>query len=200
MNVFISSVMRETWEERNEAKNMLEYYGHVPILKANYERGPQAGRETVYHEEPTRILIESCECFLMIPKFIYGLTATSGYSIAHEELQLARKMIKQGIVFGPPNDKIKNAEKSQEQLLIELSAYLSNSYITYEGIDEFKNRLKDVLQNEIDKHTTPLRPNKVLLSHSTVDKGFVENLASDPLLMALKSGMINTIFRLVTVS
>lgn len=179
MKVFVSSVMWETWQERAAAKELLATHGHTPVLKANYEQGPDKARETVYHEEPTAELIDGCEFFLMIPRLSYGLTAASGRSIAHEELVLAQRGRKLGLAFGPPSESHRQAEKSQQQLLQQLSAYLGGAFKTYSSLPEFRSVLGAMLSEGLKNFGVPLLPNRVFLSHSSCDKGFVERLAGE---------------------
>lgn len=179
MKVFVSSVMWETWQERAAAKDLLAMHGHTPILKANYEQGPKKARETVYHEEPTAELIDGCDFFLMIPNLSYGLTTASGRSIAHEELVVAQRARRLGLAFGPPPSTHTQAEKAQQQFLHQLSAYLGGAFKTYRSLSEFQDILGKILSEGLEDFGVPLLPNRVFLSHSSSDKGFVERLASD---------------------
>jgi hypothetical protein len=169
--------MGETWQERSICRQLLSQYGHTPILKANYEHGPRE-RETVYYDEPTPDLIDGSDFFLMIPRRSYGLTSASGRSIAHEELALAQRGRKDGMAFGLPPEYWAEAQKSQQQLLQQLSPYLGAGFKTYERPDDFATSLQAVLAEGLPHFGVPLRPNKLFLSHSSSDKGFVERLAA----------------------
>lgn len=179
MKVFVSSVMWETWQERASARELLLEHGHTPVLKANYEQGPEQSRETVYQEEPTAELIDGCDFFMMIPRLSYGLTAASGRSITHDELVLAQQGRKLGLAFGPPPETHAKAEKPQQQLLQQLSAYLGPAFKTYSSLPEFRSLLTSILSNDLRSFAVPLLSNRVFLSHSSSDKGFVERLADE---------------------
>lgn len=178
MKVFVSSVMRETWQERAIARRLLAEHGHTPLLKANYENGPGAP-ETLYHPEPTAELIDKCEFFLMIPRLSYGLTTATGRSMSHDELVVAQRARKLGLAMGVPAGSHGDAETSQRQLLQQLSAYLGPAFKQYSSVAEFELQLRSLLQSDLRAFGVPLLPNRVFISHSSNDKGFVEGLASD---------------------
>ena len=178
MRVFVSSVMGETWRERNACRELLPEFGHTPILKANYETG-STKELTVYHDEPTADLIQSCDIFLMILRHLYGITTAGGCSMAHEELLLAQKTRKQGLAFGAPAQMLRKADKAQRQLQEQQKAYLGPAFRTYDKPSDFKDLLRTMLAEGIESFCAPLRPNRVFLSHSSLDKGFVERLRHD---------------------